>query len=294
MMHDVPDPLSNLPLPSRRKYEMLQRQVTDAVALTKAAQSQIDVIEHALRMLINQRDSDPPRADEYQRQIDEHTESYDTAHALVAKRRAHAAGCSQVVAQVNEGLRLLPRNGRFKAVFFQPELRDGESVPNAVRRVRGEIDIKCAELNRTHYAPIARDELEDQVKRIVAGLASQAEPSITFIGNKVQVNFGEGHSSSNQAAARMQAFVNPESMTAALLRKVEGSNSLRPGEPISDADRVKREEALKSDILKLERVEESLLELASESGLDLPRREDASLFAILGIASAEAPQALAA
>ncbi len=163
--------------------------------------------------------------------------------------------------------------------------RPGESVTEALLRVRDEIRSTQAELMMVRAAPLPADEIKAQLAAEVERLAREARPSIRVEGGKVALHWPDVqlYAGPNQAftapsgsASKLLCALFPDQLEKLLTAGVADV----PG-AISSADRPGRMRDLEARIYGLEIAEERLVMMALDAGLEVQRRPEASPWAVL-------------
>lgn len=292
MAWSLPQMLKALPLVARRKHAALTDQVDNWRALIKANLARDQDREHELMMLKNRaatcHPDDRPAVEE---EIALVTDELDKLSRDRAKLNSMRANGEQVLAQINNFIPLwygsqlpahLQPKGKLRPVHVMPQRRDGESVADAIVRVRSEIMGLKAELAQVQAAPLPRKELLAKAKAHVAELARQGAPMIDTASGSFTVNWDAlsvppHWNSSPDVLMRKLALMFPDKVYEMLAAKIADA----PGVPAAERERRIRE--LESEILQLQHTEEALVEQAIESGLEVHRNPYASPWALLGL-----------
>jgi len=85
----------------------------------------------------------------------------------------------------------------------------------------------------------------------------------------------------------MLAWMFRDQLKAAARAEIEARH--KPERALTNVERIQKLDALKAELMDLERREESLIELCEAAGFNIARRPDASPLAVLGLARAERP-----
>jgi hypothetical protein len=165
---------------------------------------------------------------------------------------------------------------------------EGESLLDAVIRVRSEVGMLKSELQWVKAAPPAREEIEAALREEVQRLIFKGTPSVSIVDGKIVTYWPDAPTLGGEPG---QAIFAPSGSASALLAALfpdemykmlsAGLDQLEGG--ISADERVRRIAELERQILQAEHVEESLVEQALAAGLEVHRRPSMSGWALLGI-----------
>jgi hypothetical protein len=240
----------------------------------------------------------------------------DDATATTAEAEAHAeAEClrqsqrdrferfsaqQQLLARLREWVRDLPGDARLD-VAKPPSISLEGPHRDVVARVRREIEAKKRDLFATWSARASRDDARRQARELVYRLAASARPSVSVERGELRVHgFQDGVTPvgppTTPQVVGLLAWLDRDAVVAALEREIDalpGAIGASAGALSRDA-RAARIAQLEGEILDLERAEEGIIEDALLSGVDLPRRQDASPAAVLGVRLVRPGEALAA
>jgi len=179
-----------------------------------------------------------------------------------------------------------------------PGARDGESLTDAILRLRSEIGIARNELMRIKTAPLPAAEIKAQIEAEVDRAAAAGAPRVTSGAGKLSIDWcdvqafaapGAARSAPSGSASQLACWLHRDEIIDRLTADVEDA----PGS-IPSAERPQRIRESEARIFALEVGEERLVVAALEQGLEVHRRIDASPWAILYGAAEEAVQAVAA
>ena len=154
----------------------------------------------------------------------------------------------------------------------EPSLRNGETVLEAITRLRGELAAAQCELMQVRAAPLPIDDLKEMATEAVSRFAT---PSLQVRDGRLDIGWPK-----DQVA--FLAWLNAEQVVARLHEQIDRlpvqANAL------SAAERNRRMTEISARILELEHQEEALVEAALEAGHDgVSRREGVSPAAVLGV-----------
>jgi hypothetical protein len=200
-----------------------------------------------------------------------------------------AAGA--VVQKLEDWLR--KHNSRVAFVPFDaaatPELRKGESVQDAVARVRGEVAALRAERERIASAPLPSSEVKAAARAEVERMAEAAVPRVAhgFVGRPIiwpkasrHTHTGEHDTAEFFDARALVFWAHKDAILARLNAEIDAAAD--DGAAVSTERRKAEAVRLSAAILAAEREEEALIE-AAPPGLLIQRRPDHDPRAILGL-----------
>jgi hypothetical protein len=186
------------------------------------------------------------------------------------------------------------------------ETRAGETIDQAVERVRGDLFERRAELIRLRNAPLPAAEIKRQITAEIDRMARR--PAIHLDGGRVKIQWPDvsefAPTAPNGSASGMMIWLHRDEIVERMTSAIDEAVPAGAGIPLED--RGPREAALLAEVLSIEREEEALIMLSIAAGRPIARRRDADVMAILGIAwpsaaepaapleAPEAPPALAA
>ena len=154
----------------------------------------------------------------------------------------------------------------------EPSLRNGETVLEAITRVRGELSARRASLCSCARRRCPLDDLKQMATEAVSKLAT---PSLQVQGGKLDIGWPKD-------PVAFLAWVNAEQVIARLHEQIDRLPA--PANALSAAERNRRTAEINARILDLEHEEEALVEAALEAGHDgVSRREVASPAVVLGV-----------
>lgn len=291
--HFADDQLANviemLPPPARRRYEILCRKVEDGAALVAVSQERIGYIEahlvHAqnhLAQLTQFPLSDPkdaPLIEAAKAEVERIQADMESAIGERTKRDSVRSGAQQVVGQLRNFLMTMPLPVRSVRIEAKPT--KGETLPDAIDRVRSAIRKTAGEIAMTKAAPPDRATVEHQLRDHVQSLVRAGTPSVRFDADRVLVDWPDankfGHGAPPGSASKLLAAMFPDQVLAFLMRGIDQLQGIPPSE------RANRIAKLEADIRKLEHEEESFIAQAEAQGLEVFRRPFASGYALLAI-----------
>jgi hypothetical protein len=266
-----------LPPQARARYLAIQGLATDARDAAQSAQRRID----ELRKGLTYSEVPPENAGGIEMEIGR-LQSVRQAQNLRHQELAALATAIQ------DWLRSLPRGLVLEmAPAISEKPLKGETVAQAIKRVRDEIGQARLMLRQIEAAPLPKDELKAIARYQIEDLAERGKPTINTDRHALSVNFlnSKAYAADPYTPVYLMAWLHKE----AVIKKVEAQIDAAP-EPamtLSDQERDRRLEEGKGSLDRLERFEELLIERAITEGSDVLRRADASPRAVLGVTTAQ-------
>lgn len=289
--------LSRLPARARNKYRALQALVDDARALQGASQERGKGLDETIYHLEMRLDRLDPRGEKdeikaVKEELEAAKQALNTLTEQRDKRNAARANAEQVLAQLQPFVMALTdvdrrhQVGRLRPVTeANYKLKKGETIIDAVERLRSEIGRIQSEIGRLRQAPLPPNEIKNKIRYEVDKLAQAGAPTLRVDGGKVNLTFpdmvlfSEGAKMApEKSATQLMAWMFRDEL---LDRLLEGVDNIEGGIPLSE--RAPREAELRTRMLTLEHEEEHFVEQAQAAGLECHRRVSASPFALLGI-----------
>lgn len=204
--------------------------------------------------------------------------------ARAAVHHAKSAAIKQLLTNIENWRRDFKPG--FKLVDAKP-VELPKLTENSFQQAVGEIRVQIGELDkeRRHLASATptKAEQHEAARRYVDDLARKAKPTIRAThGKKLELTFGHAHSLLNSAnvTAAIMAWVSPEQYLA---RIIEALDAQPVGYVMSAEEVAKKTEFLRSETLRLERIEEATITLASRHDMEITRRPTASPLAVLEV-----------
>jgi hypothetical protein len=298
--------LAAMPACARRKYRSLESSIADAGALVKSCMAHETELEGRLADLHGRfRSTDPKdgaRIGELNREREDLAADLQAARDERAKRNAVRASTEQIVSQLRYNF-LSSENCHgswgLRAYAGPPaKPREGESLGDAIRRVRSEIARIQAAIAHTKQAPPAPAEVKSFLAGEVDRLAREGRPTVSFDAGKVKLHWtdvqefavpGSALAAPSGSASKMFCWLFHDQILQAL---TAGADAIEGG--LTATERAARLAELQGDLLLAERAEEQLIEMALAAEIDVHRRRDASAYALLGIELITEAEAIAA
>jgi hypothetical protein len=293
-VHSLGQALDRLGARPRAKYDALKGLLTDAEALQRSLMERIRVKEDQFADLSRRRDyAHGGEGVEEAATLDAELSAVRTDLARLEgerqKRNSVRANTEQVVSRLNNAIMQFFSGAaeveRPPWPTVVPGARDGESVGDALLRLRHEISTAQGELMRIKAAPPPAAEIKAAIEAEVDRLAGAGTPRIAVDAGKVSIHWPDVQPYAVPGSALAAPSGSASSLLAALfpaqLKKLltAGIADTRDSIPARSRPRLIRE--AEARILALEVGEERLVVAALEQGLEVHRRIDASPWAIL-------------
>jgi hypothetical protein len=292
---------------ARAKYDALKGLLSDAEHLQRSLQERVRVKEDRLADLGRRRSyasapgGDGAEVAKLDRELASLHADLDKLERERSKRNSVRANTEQVVSRIDN----------FVMQFFSgaddvvvppwptsvPGARDGESVGDALLRLRYEIGTAQGGLAQVRTAPPPASEIRAALAAEVDRMAGGGAPRVVIDAGRVSIYWpdvmmyatpGAALSAPSGSASKMLAALFPEQLKKLL---TAGIVDVKGGIPSAERPRLIRE--AEARIFALEVAEERLVMAALDAGLEVHRRIDASPWAILN-ADAEVAHAEAA
>jgi hypothetical protein len=287
--------LDRLPPRARRKYDDLKALLADAEALQRSLQERVRAKEDRLADLRRRREhasvpgGDAAAVAKLDREVSAVRADFDRLERERSRRNGVRANTEQVVSRLDNFILQLFSGASDAAAprwpATVPGARAGESIADALVRLRHEINIAQGELLRVKTAPPPSSEIKAALVAEVDRMAAEGRPRVSVDGGKVALHWpdvqpyavpGAALSAPSGSASRMLAALFPEQLKKLL---TAGIVDVKGGIPSAERPRLIRE--VEARIFALEVAEERLVMAALEAGLEVHRRIDASPWAIL-------------
>jgi hypothetical protein len=268
-----------------------------AVELPAAAQSKLteiglarDAAMDAMRGAQNRINTLPPFAEEIRGRLaaerDKHAERHRVLAMLVSRLN-----------QFHMELRLAPGTAvepapAPEAVKLKPHIN--ETVVSAITQFRRDILRVQQEIASVRRAPLKKTSRQEAVRAYIAWQAQRVGPKVTFdVQGNARVMWAEDMVANKDDLLGVLAWVmGPEKVLAAFSRDFDAEPEARNA--LTVAERQEKVAELSADLLRMERIEESLIMRAASDGTEVLRRPDASPLAVLGIVIGVAKEAQSA
>jgi hypothetical protein len=282
--------LDRLPARARRKYDDLQAAVADSEALQRSLMERIRGKEDQLADLARRRDY---AHGEEAATLDAELSAVRTDLARLEgerqKRNSTRTNTEQVVSRLNNSIMQFFSGAaeveRPPWPSEVPAARDGESVADALMRLRHEIAVAQGELLRIKAAAPPASEVKAALEAEVDRLAGNGAPQIAIEAGRVVVHWPDVQPYAAPGSALSAPSGSASSLLCALfpaqLKKLLTAGIVDTSGGIPSRERPRLIRAAEARIFALEVGEERLVVAALEQGLEVHRRIDASPWAIL-------------
>jgi len=198
------------------------------------------------------------------------------------ERRAAASADRQTAVACRRWIEELPRGAALEdADAPKPEHDDD------LESVRARVAARQKELRAVRAAPLSADELKRRGRAYVRDLAASAAATISGTrGGTFGITFADvgsapfADSQTDYRALRLLAWLDPERLTLRLEAEID---ALPTADGLGVEERARAISELESQLLDLERQEESLVAAAAAAGRRVPRRPQADPRAVLGV-----------
>jgi hypothetical protein len=220
--------------------------------------------------------------DEQQNGIDQEIERL---LAVRAKQNDRHAALLALVDNLRRYVQAMPRGIYLEsAKFTRPELLKGETMADALARIRDQITGTKHHRQAVASAALPKSAMKAAAKRYVDEMAERGRPRVAGDGNGFKASFGDTRSFVPQgvrAAAELLCWMDGPAVLKRLEAEIDALPT--PANAMNADERERRLADLTADLEKLERDEEALIEQAADDGIEVLRRAEASPAAVLGI-----------
>lgn len=277
--------MTNFPTQAAKKLGDLSDAANDARAIADSSLERIRQLEDGLAFAPNSEKSDDYRAE---------------LNRLTARRSAQQGrflALTATVTAIKAWLAGLPANVAFEVIEAPAlALNPGETITEAVERIRGEIAATQREIVRVRNAALPVETIKAHASDYVNKLVERGRPSIHSGHDSVfSVSIPSHGWTVKSPVMEMLAWLDPQRLLARLLAEIEAdAAALMDQLRLSSTERSELLAVLTETLDDAERQEEELISRAADAGTDIPRRPDASSAAILGVRASRKPKAVAA
>jgi hypothetical protein len=275
--------LARLPASARRRYKALAGQVDDAEARLRALIARLAVLEqnaddimHRLGVLDEKLDAaEIADLKEELQELSAERADIERDRRKLEGRRGNGAQCiSQLrdvfIPRLTGGVESIPGGG-YHVVDITARPNAGESVEDAIRRVRGQIGSAQGELAAVRRAPPSAEEVREVVRSEIAARGQRGMPRLMVEGGgEVSVHWPD----EVRIHAAGQALSAPAGSASALLCALFGPLieqfllfDVQEG-GISADERANAIKQLEEQIVQLQHQEESLIVMAHQQGVE--------------------------
>jgi hypothetical protein len=201
---------------------------------------------------------------------------------LAAQRDKHAERhrvLSMLVSRLNQfhmELRLAPGSVLEVALVEPIKLKPHETVVAAITQFRRDILKTIQEIASVRSAPLKRESQEQAITEYVAAQVGRVKPRIAFdMRGRAKVMWAEDMIASKDDLVGMLCWIlggASKQVAAAFVRDL--GDGPEPANALSVAEREQRLAELSAELLRMERLEESLIVRAASDGTEVLRRPD--------------------
>jgi hypothetical protein len=206
------------------------------------------------------------------------------------RQSSRAGALGQLVNRCLQFLSELPA-GVALELAGEVDLASPPDAKAAIAAVRIEIAALQTRLQATRRAPLPRADQMELAMQYVAGLIGRCRPTIAIVGDKLAVNFKADMLAPEDILGLAVWAAGPEPLLGAIERELERV-PVR-ADAISASSRSKIVAEIAAQILAAEMREEKLIEIAAAGGVEVLRRPNADVRAVLGLVIAQAVKQVA-
>ena len=287
--------LDRLPPRGRRKYDDLKSLLADAEALQRSLMERVRVKEDRLADLRRRREyasvpgGDVAAVAKLDAELSAVRADLDRLERERSRRNGVRANTEQVCSRLDNFIMQLFSGASDDAAPRWPAKvpgpRAGESLADALIRVRREISVAQGELRQIKTAPPPSSEIKAALVAEVDRMAGEGKPRVSVDGGKITIHWPDVQPYAVPGAALSAPSGSASKMLCALfgdqLKKLLAAGVGDVKGAVPSAERPKRVREIEARVLALEVAEERLVMAAPEEGLEVHRRIDASPWAIL-------------
>jgi hypothetical protein len=286
--------IERLPAHAQEKYEALRAALDDAEALQRSLMERVKAAEDRLARI--SRRYEYSHDSDLVAELDAARGSLERLDRERSRRNSVRGNTEQIVSRLNNFI--MQRSSGAADIAPPPKLtsvpagrRKGESIVDALTRVRREIAAAEGELRRIKSAPPPALEVKLAIIEEVDALAKEGRPLVTSDGGRITINWpdvmqyatpGSALSAPSGSASKMLAWLFRKELIKKLIAEVEDNEGGIPAR-----ERPQRIREAEARIFGLETAEGKLVCQALDAGLEVHRRPDASPWAILGFGVVE-------
>lgn len=302
-----------LPEPARGKYQKLVDDKDAANAVLRPVQDKLNErrseqerIENRKRQLTHGARAPNNRVVEVTNQIiidldkelDAVNREIERLSGELERRSVRWRGLASLVHKLTLHIAKLPDDLEI-AVAKPIENTAGPSSFEMIEAARDTVATLKADIHETMSQTITRAQAKLQMRKQLRDVAENGRPDLDLlIANGGQIAWPRTRTSTFRGvdvvalddAVALLVWANESAIVKALDKEID--SLLAEDSGLSDADRAARLTTLYADLLKNERMEESLIEAAELLGMDVMRRPDADPRAVLGLADDVSPRGL--
>jgi hypothetical protein len=290
-VYSLTQALDRLSPRARRKYDDLKGAVADAEALQRSLMERIRAKEEQLARLANRRDTTAEAAESVKldREMAAARIDLDKLERERSRRNSVRANTEQICSRLDKFIMQWFSGAEDTAPPSWPttvsRARDGESLTDALLRIRSEIAAALGSLAAVRVAPLPASEIRAALVADVDRMAEAGAPRISIANRKITVHWpdvqpyavsGAALSAPSGSASALECYLRGDEVKqrlTAAITDLQGS--------IPSSEWPQRLRAAEATVFALEVAEERLVMAALDAGLEVHRRIDASPWAIL-------------
>lgn len=160
--------------------------------------------------------------------------------------------------------------------------KDGETLLEAIQRVRGQIAELTSEQSEVKQASLPTGEMKALATKWIAERAASSRPTISASHDRFDVNFVDPTAFTSRVdPIGALCWFDPERMKASLFQQIDSMPKSKLA--LSPTEKAERLQELHDALFNLERQEEAFIMAAEDVGQIVPRRVNASPAAVLGL-----------
>jgi hypothetical protein len=181
-------------------------------------------------------------------------------------------------------LKTLPASAQIEqAPKIKPQTLKGETIPQAVDRVRGKIAELIVDRNKAQRAELPIADRKRQARAYVHSIAERSTPRVVADHGRFNVEFVASNYTGTLDIAALLAWLDPDAFIDRLCDQIDAAP--KPNFALSTDERRDRLQLLADELQTLEFQECTLIEAAADNGIDIVHRVNppTSPAAILGI-----------
>ena len=221
--------------------------------------------------------------------------------ALQSERGEIFTACTFLSDALSKYVARIADSARLHHIAIEPKMQDGETLADAVERLRRYIRGRRVDLGAVKFAPYPSSESKQRMRAEIEALAERGRPNVFhLIESRDGINWPSQTSqtmttpigpndqaqlmiSTTPDALGVMAWIHRDALIARLDKEIESCST--DAEALTDEQRTVKSAAIWADILAYEREEEVLIERMEASGALFLRRQDADPRAVLGLSS---------
>jgi hypothetical protein len=183
---------NQLPPQAQEKFRNLALAAADASALAQSTLGSLDALQTRMGEAQNlaYSASDDIRAGKAREAVESLKRQAEVLTEVFQRRQAEHAAAMQICNQVDLWVGKLEPSTRLESVEpGSPTLQNGESVSQAIERIRSELAEVEKALHQTRQRPLPAEDLRIMAARHVAGRAAKGKPRLWCQHDRLRVEF---------------------------------------------------------------------------------------------------------